>query len=153
METRSKSKAETSSAGDDTEIDEPSSMSQLRQQLSEQLAASQAAFRVQILQLLGEIRSGSRPATIDHEPEPNFTVPAASEDAAASTTAAIQRFNAPPLEPLSPQVSYHEFLEWKQQWDDLCLLSKLAQFSKPCQLSCLRSVHSPGMKKNSKQSE
>ena len=155
-ETRSKSKAGTSSAGDDTGIDEPSSLLQLREQFSEQItsqmAASLAAFQIQILQLL-ELRSGSHPATTDHEPEPNLTVSVATEDATASTTAAIQRFNAPPLEPLSPQVFYHEFLEWRQQWDDLYLLSKLAQFSKPCQLSCLRSVHSPGMKKNSKQSE
>ena len=147
METRSKSKAGTSSAGDDTGIDEPSSMSQLREQLSEQLAASQAAFQVQILQLLGEIRSGSRPATTDHEPEPNFTVPVATEGA---TTGAIQRFNAPQLEPLSSQVSYHDFLEWRQQWDDLCLLSKLAQFSEPSQLACLRSVLSPEMKRKFK---
>ena len=151
-ETRSKSKAGTSSAGDDTGIDEPSSFLQLHVQIASQMAASQAAFQVQILQLL-ELRSGNHPVTTDREPEPNLTVPVATEDATASTTAAIQRFNAPPLEPLSPQVFYHEFLEWRQQWDDLYLLSKLAQFSKPCQLSCLRSVLSPGMKKNSKQSE
>ena len=112
------------------------------------MAASQAAFQVLILQLL-ELRSGNHPATTDREPEPNLTVPVATEDATASTTAAIQRFNAPPLEPLSPQVFYREFLEW----DDLYLLSKLAQFSKPSQLACLRSVLSPGIKKNSKQSE
>ena len=56
METPSKLKAGTSSAGDDTGIDEPSSLLQLREQLSEQIAcqmaASQAASLVQILQLL-----------------------------------------------------------------------------------------------------
>ena len=104
-----------------------------RELLSKQISSSQAAFQAQILQL----RPGSRPATTDHGPESNLTVPVATEDATApTTTASIQRFNAPPLEPLSLQASYHEFLDWRQQWHDLFLLSKLHLNSIPSQLAC-----------------
>jgi len=98
METRSRSKAGPSSAGDDTGIDiKPSSISQLREQLTEQIssqiAASQAAFQAQILQLLGELRPGSRPATTDHGPEPNPTVPVATEDATTPTCSENEKSN------------------------------------------------------------
>ena len=93
METCSKSKVGTSSAGDDTGIDEPSFILQLREQLSEQIASSQAAFQVQILQLLGELRSGSRPATTDHGPEPNPTGPVATEDATTPTCSENEKSN------------------------------------------------------------
>ena len=159
METRStKPKAGPSSAGDDTGIDiEHPSISQLREQLAEQAAsqaaqlaeqaASQAAFQAQIMQLLGELRPGSHPATTDHGPEPNPAVPVATEDATSPTSNnPIQRFTTPPLEPLSPQASYHEFLDWRQQWNDMSLLSKLHLSSIPSQLACLRSALSPEMR-------
>ena len=97
-----------------------------RELLSKQIASSQAAFQAQILPLLRELRPGSRPATTDHGPESNPTVPVATEDATTPTTnTPIQRFNSQLIEPLSPQASYHEFLDWRQQWNNLCLLSQL----------------------------
>ena len=102
METRSRSKAGPSSAGDDIGIDiEPSSISQFREQLSEQvssqissqIASLQAAFQTQVLQLLGEFRLGSRPATTDHGPEPNPTVPVATEDATTPTCSENEKSN------------------------------------------------------------
>ena len=155
METRStKSKAGPSSTGDDTGIDiEYSSISQLHEQLAEQAAtqAAQAqAFQTQmnqIMQLLGELRPGCRPATTDNGPEPNPSVPVAAEDATTPTSNnPIRRFTAAPLEPLSPQASYHEFLDWRQQWNDMFLLSKLHLNSIPNQLACLRSALSPEMR-------
>ena len=159
METCSKLKVEPSSVGDDTGMDiEPSSISQLRKQLSEQIfsqissqissqIASQAAFQTQILQLLGELRPDSRPATTDHGPEPKPTVPVAIEDATTPTSNnPVQHFNAPPLEPLSAQASYHEFLDWRQQWNDMFLLSKLHLNSIPSQLAYLRAALSPEMR-------
>ena len=64
-----------------------------RELLSKQISSSQAAFQAQILQLLGELRPGSRPATTDHGPESNPTVPVATEDATTPTCSENEKSN------------------------------------------------------------
>lgn len=51
---------------------------------------------------------------------------------------AIQEYYARLMEPLSPRISFHDFLEWRVRWNDFVTLSGLSKFSRRQQIACLR---------------
>jgi len=140
METRSTSKAGPSPAGDDTGIEmESLSLSQFRDQFNA-LQVVHIAFLTQVIQIVKQLCPGSRPATTADGHEPNPTVSVATTD---TTTPALEVpdtpiicFNPTLIDPLSPQTSFLEFLQWRKRWSDLCTMSGCSQFSRRVQLAC-----------------
>ena len=143
METRSKARSGSSSVGDDTGIDDPISMSQLRDQVTgtqTQIQALQSQME-RIVSLLEDRRPGRHPESTAQGRDTTPIVPTTPE-----APEKILTFDSNKIEKLSARFSLQEFKKWRRKWNEHCSMSSYAGFTTFNKLTCFHACIAPDMK-------
>ena len=142
METRSKARSGPSSLGDDTGIDDPISMSQLRDQVTgtqTQMQALQSQMEC-IVSLLEDRRPGRHPESTAYGRDTTSIVPTTPE-----VPEKILTFDSNKIEKLSARFSFQEFKKWRRRWNEHCSMSGYAGFTAYNKLACFHACIAPDM--------